>query len=69
MLKTITLDTKADLIKFRKETVEGRNGTVCRLLYRSGKYELTYYTEKLTQEDLILMGFRKAKKKTQQKAS
>lgn len=75
MLKTELLQDKATLIQKRAE-LKKKDFTECRLLHRTVtgmdnqgkevtyKYQITYYTGNLSTEDLVLMGFRKAKKKT-----
>lgn len=73
MLKTELITDKATLTK-RREELKKKGYSECRLLHRTVpgidfngkevvyKYQLTYYCGEITQEDLVSMGFRKAKK-------
>lgn len=65
LMETKEINTKGELENFRRFLKE-KDWTECRLLYRSGKYELTFYKKELTYDELVIMGFRKAKKEISQ---
>lgn len=61
MKKTITIATKEELLKFRKD-FQKKGFTEVQLLYRAGQYVLTYLTEQVDKFGLMASGWLKPDK-------
>ena len=61
MKKTMTIATKEELLKVRKN-FEAKGFTEVKLLYRAGQYVLTYLTEKVDKFGLMASGWMKQSK-------
>lgn len=64
MLNTITLENKEALQSFRKKNT---GITEAKLLYRAGNYVLTYFNKKVSDEGLMLLGYKKKSKELKKK--
>ena len=69
MKKTMTIANKEELLKVRK-TLKEKGFTEAKLLYRAGKYVLTYFESNISKLGLMELGFIKKDeeyKKTKEK--
>lgn len=64
--ETCTLESKEALSKFREE-LKGKSHTEANLVYREGKYVMTYLTGQVSETELMDLGY--IKKSKEYKAS
>lgn len=67
MKKEMTIATKEDLLKVRKD-FQKKGYTEIKLLYRAGQYVLTYLTEKVDKFGLMASGLLKPSKEFKESA-